>query len=56
MLENIEIPVKTTVYKNEIYKLENVSFIPTTYTERHVFNVLIMNYKRRGTLVYRHDR
>jgi len=56
MLENIEIPVKTTVYKKEIYKLENVSFILTTHTERHVFNLLTINYKRRGTRVYRHDR
>ena len=56
MLENIEIPVKVTVYKKEIYKLENVSFLPTTYTERSVFNLLIINYKRKGTWVYRCDR
>lgn len=56
MLENIEIRVKTTVYKKEIYKLENISFLPTTHTERHVFSVLTINYKRRGTWVYKHDR
>lgn len=56
MLENIEIPVKTTVYKKEIYKLENISFLSTTHTERHVFNVLTINYKRSGTWVYRCDR
>lgn len=56
MLENIEISVKTTVYKKEIYKLEHVSFCPITHTERHVFNVLTINYKRKGTWVYRCDR
>ena len=56
MLENIKIPVKVTAYKKEIYKLENISFLSTTHTERHVFNVLIINYKRNGTWVYRHDR
>ena len=56
MLENIKIPVKTTVYKKEIYKLEHVSFCPTTHAERHVFNVLIINYQRKGIWVYRHDR
>jgi len=56
MLENIKIPVKVTVYKKEIYTLANVSFLPTTYTERSVFHLLITNYKRKGTWVYRHDR
>ena len=56
MLENIEIPVKTTVYKKEIYTLAYVSFCPTTHTERRVFNLLIINYKRKGTWVYRCDR
>ena len=56
MLENIKIPVKATVYKKEIYKLENVSFTPTTHTERPVFHLLIINYKRKGTWVYRCDR
>lgn len=55
MLENIEIPVKTTVYKKEIYKLKNISFLPTTHTESHVFNVLTINYKRRGTWVFKFD-
>ena len=40
MLENIKIPVKVTVYKKEIYKLENVSFLPTTYTERSIFSFI----------------
>ena len=56
MLENIEISVKTTIYKKEIYKLEQVSFCPITHTERRVFNVLTINYKRMGTWVYKHDR
>lgn len=56
MLENIKIPVKVTVYKKEIYKLENVSFLSTTYIEMSVFQLLIINYKRKGTWVYRHDR
>lgn len=56
MLENTEILVKTTVYKKEIYKLEYVNFCPTIHTERQVFNLLKINYKRRGTWVYRCDR
>lgn len=56
MLENIEIPVKTTVYKKEIYKLGHVSFCPTIHIERHVFNLLTINYKRKGTWWYRYDR
>lgn len=56
MLENIEIPAKATVYKKEIYTLANVSFCPTTHTERYVYNVLTINYKRKGTWVYRCDR
>ena len=53
MLENIEIPVKATVYKKEIYTLSHVSFCPTTHAERRVFNLLIINYKRKGTWGYR---
>lgn len=56
MLENIEIPVKTTVYKKEIYTLAHVIFCPTTHTERRVFHLLIINYKRKGTWGYRCDR
>ena len=56
MLENIEIPVKTTVYKKEIYKLEHISFCPTIHTEIPVFHLLKINYKRKGTWVYRCDK
>ena len=56
MLENIKIPVKVTVYKKEIYQLEYVNFCPTTHTERRVFQLLTINYKRKGTWVYRYDR
>lgn len=56
MLENIKIPAKATVYKKEIYKLKNVSFIQTIHTERQVFHLLKINYKRKGTWVYRCDR
>lgn len=56
MLENIEIPVKATVYKKEIYTLNSVSFCPTTHAERRVFHLLIINYTRKGTWVYRCDR
>lgn len=44
MLENIKIPIKAIVYKKEIYKLKHVSFCPTTHIERHVFNLLTINY------------
>lgn len=53
MLENIEIPVKATVYKKEIYTLSYVSFCPTAHTESRVFHLLIINYKRKGTCGYR---
>ncbi len=56
MLENIKIPVKSTVYKKEIYKLRYASLTPTIRTERPVFHLLTINYKRRGTWVYRCDR
>lgn len=56
MLENIEIPVKVTVYKKEIYTLSHVSCCPTTHNERQVFQLLTVNYKRKGTWVYRRDR
>ena len=56
MLENIEIPVKATIYKKEIYKLEHVNFCPMIHTEGRVFNLFIINYKRKGTWVYRCDR
>lgn len=47
MLENIEIPVKATIYKNEIYQLDYVNFCPTTHTEKRVFHLLLINYKRK---------
>lgn len=56
MLENIEIPVKATLYKKEIYKLKHVSFYPATHIKRRVFHLLTVNYKRKGTWVYRCDR
>lgn len=39
MLENIKIPVKTTVYKKEIYKLKNISFF-----QRHILKDMFLMY------------
>lgn len=56
MIENIEIKVKTTVYKKEIYHIGHLSFTPTTRSQRHSFSILVINYKRKGTWVYRCDK
>lgn len=56
MIENIEIKVKTTVYKKEINYIQYLSFIPITRSKRHIFNTILTNYQRKGTWVYRCDK
>lgn len=56
MIENIEIKVKATVYKKEIYRIEYLNLIPISRAKKHIFNTIVTNYKRKGTWVYRCDK
>lgn len=56
MIKNIEITVKTTVYKKEIFHITHLNFIPITRSKRYIFNTILTNYKRKGTWVYRCDK
>jgi hypothetical protein len=56
MIKNIEITVKTTVYKKEIFHITHLNFIPIARSKRYIFNTILNNYKRKGTWVYRCDK